>query len=273
MSKFDLQGIRVNDPHVAALIYAVGAEGSTKYENATPLAVDHPFGRIAIEAGKLRFEPKQHYATEQEAIEAIGPFLHAWEAHAALEARVPGLLRFHYEKAEIIDRSPRPPDPSNPAPLQLNLRMTMGVHAELGYVVPSRTLHAYPPPPVAFECSQEFEDAFARWTRLQSGLDSLQGASYFILTVLERSSQSITDQRRAAATKYGIDYLVLRKIGELSSERGNATTARKYVRIDLTPAVRHWLFEATLLMIRRLGESASGVSLSMVTFQHLPTLP
>jgi hypothetical protein len=151
--------------------------------------------------------------------------------------------------------------------------MKLSLQADLGIVVPSQTLHEYPAPPAAFQCSQEFDDAFARWTRYLSGQDSLQGASYFILTILERNSQRVNDQRRAAATKYAIDYSVLKKIGELSSERGNAATARKYVRIDLTPNERNWLAEATLLMVRRLGESASGAQLSTLTLQQLPPLP
>jgi hypothetical protein len=262
----------VNDPHVAAVIYAVGADGATKYENASPLAVEHHLGRIVIKDDKLRFEPKRHFATEQEAIEAVGPFLQAWEAHAALQARVPGLLRFRFEKAEIIDRNPLPPDPSNPEPVRVQLRAKLSIRGEIGIVTPSQTLHAYPPPPTAFQCSPEFDDAFARWRHYKSGLDSLQGASYYILSILERSSQS-TNQRRAAAAKYAIDYKVLSKVGELVSERGDATTARKFVQVDLTPDERHWLAEATLLMIRRLGESAAGDALTTVTLQQLPPLP
>jgi hypothetical protein len=68
----------------------------------------------------------------------------------------------------------------------------------------------------------------------------------------------------------------LYKIGELTSTRGDAMTARKapvggQFR-ELTASESAWLEQATRRIIKRLGEHASGAALSQIEMKDLPKI-
>ena len=78
------------------------------YENAEPLSCDLPEFRIRIEGGQAVVEPKQHFATAEEALRVVAPVLQAWELDAAL-TRGPDVLRFVEPRPVIVDRAPPRP--------------------------------------------------------------------------------------------------------------------------------------------------------------------
>jgi len=131
---------------------------------------------------------------------------------------------------------------------------------------------SYPQPPRAFRVTTEVEIAFRRWRAYLAGSEPLQGMAYFVLTLLESQAGS----RRDAAAVFGVDPTILSKVGELSSTRGNAATARKIGRVmqlnDLSGPEKTWLEEAIRRLIRRLGERASGAAQTPVTLKDLPLL-
>jgi hypothetical protein len=77
-----------------------------------------------------------------------------------------------------------------------------------------------------------------------AGSEPLLSMAYFCLTLLERGD------RRAAAQQFAIDYEVLKKLGELTSTRGDHHTARKASAPlhPLTADEAHWI-EATIKAI------------------------
>jgi hypothetical protein len=278
MSTFDLKGVQIRDPHIHALIYSVGAEGSTEYVDPAPLDVQHRLGRFRIDEGKLRIEPVKHYSSEDEAKAAFGPVLAAWEMEADLRAQVSGTIRFRFKTSEIIDRDPPPPGTS--APLSLKLR-GQGTVVFGGDVVFKRTMKSYPPPPQAFMASPEVELAYDRWRRIRANSALLPTMAYFILTVLEfqaalpttpRFRNRRSKKRDAAAQRYAIEPEILDKVGDLSSRAGAAPSSRKYAvgTPDLTDAERIWLESVIPPLIIRLGEHASGAALVPITPNEYP---
>lgn len=278
MTTFGLKGGLIGDLHVQALIYSVGAEGGTEYVDPEPLDVQCTVGRIRIDKGKLRIEPVEHYSTEDEAKAAVGPFLLAWQMDADLRAMAPGTIRFKFESSEIIDRNPPPPGTSAPRSPELRTQAMVSI---AGNLVFNRSFKSYPPPPHAFSTSPDVDDAFNRWRQYRHGLEPLLGMAYYILTLIESqtkptaaqvSSRRRTTKRAAAATLYAIDADILDKVGELSSERGDASTARKFDagKRALTDAERLWLEKIVVRLITRLGEHASGGTLVPITQNELP---
>ena len=78
----------------------------------------------------------------------------------------------------------------------------------------------------------------------------------------------------AASRELAVDKAVLKKLSELSANRGELSTARKVTR-DLkafTNAERQWLEATVLALIRRVGEIASGRSPLQLTLTELPQL-
>ena len=86
-------------------------------------------------------------------------------------------------------------------------------------------------------------------------------------------------ERRAAASRYNIELSVLAKLGELTSERGDLTEARKTPVTGqpkpLSRLERKWIEAAVRMLIRRSGEYAatSGpAALPLLTMDDLPPL-
>ena len=100
----------MNDPHVKAIHYFVEHDDSVDYRDAAPLVYDDELFCIRADKGEVTLEPKNHYATEEEAKRAVEAFVRRWEFEAALSARS-GAFRLLYAGVDIIDRSPPPPPP------------------------------------------------------------------------------------------------------------------------------------------------------------------
>ena len=76
--------------------------------------------------------------------------------------------------------------------------------------------------------------------------------------------------------RLNIDEVVLRKVGELSSVRGDANNARKAPDsgsyTPLSGAEGAWLEQAVRRIIKRLGESATGTAMPQITMADLRRL-
>jgi len=96
--------------------------------------------------------------------------------------------------------------------------------------------------------------------------------AYFCLTLLE----AMAGNRGLAARTFRISAGVLGKLGQLTSERGDLSTARKYRAVisgsPLTGGEIHWLEEAVKAIIRRVGELATTEQLSTIELSDLPPL-
>ena len=133
----------MNDPHVVALIYRVEHKDSVSYENADPLRnFKTPEFDLTVEDNVARFGFKQHYADEDEALEAIESFIQHWEFLASMRFG-PGRFGLRFKEAEIIDRNPPPPESGTRKPGSVgHVLGNFSARASLIHGLPH-----YPPPP------------------------------------------------------------------------------------------------------------------------------
>lgn len=90
----------MNDPHVGALFYTIKHGTSVDYREAEPLDHEEKEFSIHIAAGQVRFTMKAHYATAEEAREAVGDYIRRWEFDTGLR-RGPDTFELVYRKACI----------------------------------------------------------------------------------------------------------------------------------------------------------------------------
>jgi hypothetical protein len=258
----------MRDPHVERLHYDIDSEEGTSYRDPEPLAFTNPLGRFEARDGKLIIEPTDHFPDEDAARDVIERFLKAWEIDADLESNI-GTIRFKFLRTDVIDRDPPPPGTAQVITLPA---LAGSVNISGGVASLHVIRRKYPAPPVAFQTTIDVERAYRRWLDFRSGRETLQSTAYFILTMVEAA----VGDRKQAAKALNIELDVLRKIGELSSTRGDAATARKApssgVYRELTGPESGWLEQATRRVIKRLGEHASGSVLSRIGMADLPNL-
>ena len=234
----------MNDPHVVALRYRVHHHDRVDYGRAEPLAFDTPEFHVEVKDLKTRFELKQHYATKEEARQAVEPFIQNWEFVSSL-SRDPGCFHLEFDGAEIIDRRPSPGV----------------VHASAGAarfkfsVPPARGkayANAFPQPPSGIDSThREVVVLFHRYERYKAGKEPLTSFAYYCCTEIEQSGGG----RSGTARQYKLHSKLLRRIGELSSTKGG-TEARKAqgAGSPLTEDERRFLERAVVRLIRRVAE-------------------
>ena len=97
----------MHDPHVATVIYKIEHGPSVDYSEAKPLDREETNFRVQITNEEVRFEFKEHYATEDAARKAIEDYIRAWEFDAGLR-RGPDYFKLKFDRAQIEDRNPTP---------------------------------------------------------------------------------------------------------------------------------------------------------------------
>lgn len=256
----------MRDPHVQAMRYAVGSGEGILYHDPEPVSFSNHLGTFELHDSTLRIAPVEHFSEEEEARRAVEPFLRAWEMEADLNSNL-GMIRFTFERVELIDRDP--PPPGSAQVIAVKGVATISVDASASVQI---TYRKYPPPPITFRATPEVQHAYRRWIGFRSGKEPLQSMAYFVLTLLE----SAAGDRINAARSFNVELAVLGTIGRLSSTKGDPTTARKVGPgtqfQELTGAERQWLERVIPLVIRRLGEHASGAPLAPIALRDLPNI-
>ena len=253
----------MNDPHVVALIYRIEHGDSIDYSQAMPLIVDEPRFRLGIEDMRARFEFKAHYATAEQARDAIAGYIRVWEFDATLKRGSPDSFRLRFEKAEIVDR--------NPTPGAVRLSGCFVGVAATGLAKLTVSAPNYPAPPSDLSINPDAETIYGRYMGYRQRREPLPGMAYFCLTVLEAAAGG----RKAAAGNYGIDVSVLAKIGDLTANRGGAQ-ARKAggVATELSHDEHRFLDRAVKAIVRRVAERAHTPTgaLPTISLSDLPSL-
>jgi hypothetical protein len=260
----------MNDPHVEWLVYRLETAATLVFQNPEPREDDTSSFHLRLEDGRLTVTMKDHYASVEEARRAVWPFLDAWELDWALSHHGRREMKFTYESHKLVDRDPPPLGASQTIqPFAVECVATVGVPT---VVVGQRS---YPPPPSAFRVSPDVETLWDRYERSMLGREPLQGMGYFCLSSIEATYGGASNKRQATATALGVHVDVLGKIGELTSTRGDAQTARKgSTSGPLTDAQTEWLKAAIREIIRRAGMLAAGSAPSrQLTMADLPRLP
>lgn len=219
-----------------------------------------PFA-LTLTNGKATVEMCARFADEAKARNVVEPFLRGWEIEEAL--RTNGSFRFVFENATVSSRETT--SYKHTASVRLS---QIGVEW-LVEGPPKRS--AYPSPPTIL-ADADVDMLWARFRQYKRGGEPLASAAFFCLTLLELRGG---DRKRAAA-HYGISFEVLRKLGELTGNIGDAKGARKAKVKHWRPYTNReiaWTEACVKAIIRRAGELAAGAqNLPTITIADLPKL-
>lgn len=255
------------DFHVVALRYKLRPSDQVTYVSPAPVEFETQEVRFGLTEGKLNCEMKGHFASAEEARFVVEPVLRAWEVDADLRWN-PGQFRFEFDGADIIDRSPIPAGVGRGHAYML---CGVGSISAVGTVSFHVTRAHYPEPPGTFRVNPDAESILLRYQGYLGGREPLLSMAYFCLTVLEANAGN----RASAATMYGIDKAVLRKMGELTTRRGDRFSARKAIAgpvLPLTGEEGAWLEAALKALIWRVGDTRDAAALPVIKLADLPLL-
>ena len=131
------------------------------------------------------------------------------------------------------------------------------------------TLKSYPPPPSNFRATPDVIDLWTQFEQYQKQREQLAKMCYACLSLLEDAHGG----RRAVSKALSVDFEVLDRLGELSTNRGKRSNARKVTR-DLRPMTgkeSRWLEAIIPELILRTGQIAAGYFCALAFF-HDPLI-
>lgn len=237
----------MRDPHVVSLLYRAISAASTAFDHPPPVESETDAFQIRLADGVIKFEVKKHCASEQEARNLVEPYLRAWEIGSALRFGY-RIIWFEFKSATVIDRDPSPPTS--------RLTNIVGSIPHLSDITGTVILSHYPSLPDKLVASPDVETMWSRFESYRAGRESLAAMGYLCLTVLGTSAGG----RKKAAKQYRVNLEVLSKLGFLTSEIGDAHTARKVPSNGQfrphTEAEVLWIEAVVSRLIRRAGEWA-----------------
>ena len=246
----------MNDPHVAALIYKIEHGPSVDYRKAESIDHEEAEFRVKIANEEVRFEFKEHYATEDAARKAIEDYIRVWEFGAGLE-NGPSCFKLKFDQSQIEDRNPTPGAVSIGTPIRFSFTVSE----------PTVTLSpaCYPPPPSGLKITPDVQLMYDRYMDYLQGRKGLLDIAYFCWTVVKDNP----------ATKKDFSKEVRNTISRLAGGGGGPKHARKKEGIDkepLTDQARHFLIEAIKAIIRRVAERAHAPDsdLPKISLSDLP---
>jgi len=250
----------MRDPHVEWLEYELKA--GWVFDNPPPLRWQTPVFEANLSNALFRAELHTHFETVEQARAAIEPFLQTWEIDVALTYGQREIT-FSFKQAHLVDRNPPPPGSIITG---IATATSHGSVSGAGTV----TVRRYPELPANFSAVPDVLSLWTRYEGFKNGREPLPAMAYFCFTLINSRYGSID----AASAALAVDRAVLRKLSELSTNRGEVSTARKMTS-DLRPFVGAealWLDAAIRALIRRVGEIASGHSPLQLTMTQLPQL-
>ena len=260
----------MRDPHVVSLIYVLDpGEANVSFSDvAAPVEIETKGFSLRLAEGVLAIAMHDHHPTESSARDAVEPYLRAWEIQLGLTVGGGSAeFSFRFESSELVDRDP--PPPGTPQTVQAESVMRLRLRASgTGHVERAN----YPSPVSDFAVDPDVETLWTRWCGYLDERESLQTMAYFCLTVVEHSAGG----RDAVASHYAISSKVISTLATLSTETGDATTARKMGRKlrPLTDPEQTWLEAAVRALIERAGEVAADAARTrtQITMAHLPSM-
>lgn len=244
----------MNDPHVVSLRYRLADVSSRQYVSPAIFECETDAFFLYLASGVLTTRMKGHHSTVESARAVVEPYLRAWEISAGLRCGPNAFLLLFDPPAEIVDRNPTP-------------KQEDGVYtAVANLVVGAATLKAtailvqreYPSPPKCFAATPDVQTMWFRYGLYYEGKEPLLSMAYACLTLLEGSTGAASGFRTAVCKKYFIDQAVRDKLGDIVSERGDPTEARKLgnaaTMTPLTKQEKQWVEDVIKAFIRRKAE-------------------
>ena len=258
----------MNNFFVESLNYKLKHVDEISFENPPSLEEDYQSFKLLLVNGLLVIEMKDYFETEQQARLIVEPYIKAWELDNFLNQGRKEIW-FEFIDSKIVESNRTRSNGS------VNIYPKTG---ELIYTGFAPTIHItrnkYPTPPRNLCYTNDVESLLKRYEGFQKGNEPLLSMAYFCLTIIV----SIANNRSAAGKIYNIDKDVLDKLGELTSERGDKSEARKAKGgtsfNPLTESEKTWINETIKLLIRRKAEYDfdNNAKLSEITLNILPVI-
>ena len=262
----------MNDPHVETVEYRLVPDESLRF-NSPPLEHETDAFKLRLQCDVLTVWLKDHYASEDDAKEAVDSYLEIWAVYEALESRRRRKIRFDYRGAKIVDRDPSSHDNG----VRRTVRTSLGLLWSTTEAVETRG--DYPQPPRNFALSPDVATMWERYEGYLKGREPLLSMAYFCLTVLEGSARKLPGKgknRAKALRTYAIQNKVLDTLGSLTANLGDAETARKAGGKGRPPtrSKSAWIEQCIRALIRRAGEHAADPQKDFpkLTMEDLPKL-
>lgn len=259
----------MRDPHVTKLLYRVEFDELLQFSNPAPVQRREPAFDFRLADGVATFGMKEHHASYESAREKTDKYMRSYQMLAGLRYGYK-VLRFELIDVRAIDRNPPDGSPTG--------EQSVGFHVESVFETSrrvSRRESAYPAPPDDFETNEDTEAMWDLYERYRVGRDRLLPMAY---SCMSRFEYGAGGNKRQAATKYGVDEAVLKKLSELSTNLGVGTAARKtgqqHYHWNPSSTEVEWIEQVVKALIERAGEHAAnpGGSLSQITMGHFPKL-
>jgi hypothetical protein len=251
----------MTDPHVVWLEYEMRT--AFVFDNPPPLHWHTLVFDADLKDALVRMQMLSHFATEAEARTAVEPFLRMWEIDIALANAKKREVTFEFRQGQVVDRNPPPPGSTVSAMATMT---GVAAIAMAGQV----TKHSYPAVPTY---GSPVPDVLSLWNRFEgftNGREPLPSMAYFCFTVIKSRYGNIDAARKALA----VDKAVFSTLSTLSTNRGDALTARK-ITADLRPlenAETEWLKSVIPSLIRQVWVAAAGGVPTRLSMNHLPPL-
>lgn len=242
----------MRDPHVVSLHYRLQTRESVQFKNPPPAEGESGHFRYRLADGRLSVELIEHHPDEASARMRVDPFLRAWELDFNLRHGVGGMW-FEFDRSEVIDRGP--PQSGEPTVLTAVFKSVCSAWA----VFQSSASHSqYPPPPTGLAWTATVDQMWHRYQQFEAGREPLLSMAYFCLSALEGTTGQPRGARTAVCSMYSIDQAVRDELGDLVSDRGSPTEARKLghsaTHDPLTETEREWVKQVVRALIRRKAE-------------------
>ena len=260
----------MRDPHIESLRYRLKPSETTIYKNAPAVTANRSEFEYHLNDGILTCHMLEHYPTVREARRVVDDFLHSWEIKTALELEG-GEMEFQFEDSHVIDRNPLPPGSSEFVHVSAS-GMVKFTGEAISILCITRS--KYPDPPTVFTVTPDVETLWGRYKKyLDKKSDELLSMAYACLTFVEKKAGG---SRKSAANLFKIDEPILNMLGNLTANRGDAKTARKFPKkgdlIPLSEKEKKWIEAAVKILILRMGELANIQTAKFITMNDLPNI-
>ena len=236
------------DPSVITLNYLLITAENTSFANPVMIEEEYLDFEIKLDEGNLVVEMKEHFSSEAQARKMVEPFLKAWELDNFLKVGSKE-ISFEFFSSKIIDRNPIQSNGHKILYAEVAEFLTAGDSIRCHLIRKN-----YPKPPKGLSYSPDVESLLRRYEGYLAGREPLTTMAYFCLSLL----QSTAKGRWEASIKYNIELDILKRLGALTSERGDMTNARKLdersTLIPLNNVEIEWICQTIKLIIRRKAE-------------------
>jgi hypothetical protein len=255
----------MNDPHVVAVHYNLELDETVIYQPPeAPVEYSLTEFTVRVDGRHVVLLPQAHYPSSEAVLVACEPLVRAWQLMIAVDFGSVD-VRLKYEQTELVDRAP------TPGVVELQSE-SIAFGATFMDATIVRTFNRHPRAPDAtLRVTPDVGSLWQRYCGYKRGKEPLLSMAYFVLTVVEALGGN---SRPAAARTFNVEESVLRKIGELSSTRGDSLTARK--RPDAARPLQSeehlWLEQAVQKLILQLARSNGAPPLTPLRLADLPAL-